>query len=205
MPTTDLTNEYHEALGCGIGGSRTVRAGSAAVGTGHQHYRRVSRWAPNVIGIRRTCPRSRRRAARNVLDLPEAAVQHRCAASWSPTSAPTRGGTATRHAAQLRWPQAAAVSGRSTGRRATPLRSGNPDEGLTRATLIKFGVFAVVMAVLTAFLFFIFGQYRTGSTNGYSAVFTDASRLKPATRCGSPGSGWAPSTTSRCGRTRRSW
>ena len=49
----------------------------------------------------------------------------------------------------------------------------------TRATLIKFAIFAVVMAMLTAFLFFIFGQYRTGSTNGYSAVFTDVSRLKP--------------------------
>ena len=48
-----------------------------------------------------------------------------------------------------------------------------------RATLIKFAAFAVVMAILTAFLFFIFGQYRTGSTNGYSAVFTDVSRLKP--------------------------
>jgi phospholipid/cholesterol/gamma-HCH transport system substrate-binding protein len=50
----------------------------------------------------------------------------------------------------------------------------------TRATgtLIKFGIFAVVMAVLTAFLFFIFGQVRTGSTNGYSAVFKDASRLE---------------------------
>ena len=34
------------------------------------------------------------------------------------------------------------------------------------------------MSVLTGFLFFIFGQYRTGSTNGYSAVFADASRLK---------------------------
>ena len=34
------------------------------------------------------------------------------------------------------------------------------------------------MAVLTAFLFFIFGQYRTGATTGYSAVFNDASRLK---------------------------
>ena len=34
------------------------------------------------------------------------------------------------------------------------------------------------MAVLTAFLFIIFGQFRTGSTNDYSAVFTDASRLK---------------------------
>jgi phospholipid/cholesterol/gamma-HCH transport system substrate-binding protein len=48
----------------------------------------------------------------------------------------------------------------------------------TRATLIKFTIFAVVMAVLTASLFFIFGQYRTGSTTGYSAVFADASRLK---------------------------
>lgn len=49
----------------------------------------------------------------------------------------------------------------------------------TRATLIKFATFAVVMAVLTAFLFFIFGQYRTGATTGYSAVFNDVSRLKP--------------------------
>jgi phospholipid/cholesterol/gamma-HCH transport system substrate-binding protein len=47
-----------------------------------------------------------------------------------------------------------------------------------RPTLIKFGVFAVVMALLTASLFFIFGQYRTGSTSDYSAVFADASRLK---------------------------
>ena len=45
-------------------------------------------------------------------------------------------------------------------------------------TLIKFGIFAVVMAMLTAFLFFIFGQVRTGATNGYSAVFADASRLE---------------------------
>jgi phospholipid/cholesterol/gamma-HCH transport system substrate-binding protein len=46
-------------------------------------------------------------------------------------------------------------------------------------TAIKFGIFGLVMAVLTAFLFFIFGQYRTGSTTRYSAVFADASRLKP--------------------------
>jgi phospholipid/cholesterol/gamma-HCH transport system substrate-binding protein len=51
---------------------------------------------------------------------------------------------------------------------------------MTRATgtLIKFTIFGVVMAMLTAFLFFIFGEVRTGSTNGYSAIFTDASRLK---------------------------
>ncbi|MBB5166419.1 MCE family protein [Mycobacterium sp. AZCC_0083] len=50
--------------------------------------------------------------------------------------------------------------------------------GMTR-TAVKFGIFGLVMALLTTFLFFIFGQYRTGSTTAYSAVFTDASRLKP--------------------------
>lgn len=48
----------------------------------------------------------------------------------------------------------------------------------TRAMIIKFGIFAIIMGVLTTFLFFIFGQYRTGSTSGYSAVFNDVSRLK---------------------------
>ncbi|WP_326547276.1 MCE family protein [Mycolicibacterium sp. ND9-15] len=47
-----------------------------------------------------------------------------------------------------------------------------------RSTLIKFGVFALVMTVLTASLFFIFGQYQTGRTKGYSVVFADASRLE---------------------------
>jgi phospholipid/cholesterol/gamma-HCH transport system substrate-binding protein len=47
-----------------------------------------------------------------------------------------------------------------------------------RGTIVKFGAFAAVMALLTVFLFFIFSQYRTGSTNGYSAVFGDVSRLK---------------------------
>ncbi len=50
--------------------------------------------------------------------------------------------------------------------------------GSTGATVLKFGVFTVVMATLTAVLFFIFGQYRTSATNGYSAIFTDVSRLK---------------------------
>jgi phospholipid/cholesterol/gamma-HCH transport system substrate-binding protein len=49
--------------------------------------------------------------------------------------------------------------------------------GLGR-TAVKFGVFAVVMVLLSAALFAIFGQYRTGSANGYSAVFNDASSLK---------------------------
>lgn len=47
-----------------------------------------------------------------------------------------------------------------------------------RATIVKFGIFGAVMTVLTACLFFVFGQCQTGSTLDYSAVFTDVSRLK---------------------------
>ncbi|MGE2722129.1 MCE family protein [Mycolicibacterium celeriflavum] len=46
-------------------------------------------------------------------------------------------------------------------------------------TAIKLGVFGAVMLLLTAALFAIFGQYRTGSAHDYSAVFTDVSDLKP--------------------------
>ena len=45
-------------------------------------------------------------------------------------------------------------------------------------TAVKFGVFGAVMVLLTAALFFIFGQYRTGTAADYSAVFTDVSSLK---------------------------
>jgi phospholipid/cholesterol/gamma-HCH transport system substrate-binding protein len=46
------------------------------------------------------------------------------------------------------------------------------------ATLMKFVAFAVVGTALTAFLLAIFGQYRFGASDGYSAVFSDVSRLK---------------------------
>lgn len=45
-------------------------------------------------------------------------------------------------------------------------------------TATKFGVFAVVMVVLTAGLFVTFSQYRSGAANGYAAIFRDASSLK---------------------------
>jgi phospholipid/cholesterol/gamma-HCH transport system substrate-binding protein len=45
-------------------------------------------------------------------------------------------------------------------------------------TLIKFTAFALIMAMLTVFLFVVFSQTRTGATKGYSAVFADASRLE---------------------------
>lgn len=48
----------------------------------------------------------------------------------------------------------------------------------SRWTIIKFGAFGLVMVLFTVSLFFIFGQYRTGSTTGYSALFSDASQLK---------------------------
>jgi phospholipid/cholesterol/gamma-HCH transport system substrate-binding protein len=48
----------------------------------------------------------------------------------------------------------------------------------SRGMIVKFGAFAAVMVLLTVFLFFIFSQYRTGSTTSYSAVFNDVSRLK---------------------------
>jgi phospholipid/cholesterol/gamma-HCH transport system substrate-binding protein len=44
---------------------------------------------------------------------------------------------------------------------------------------LKFGVFTTVMALLTVALFVVFGQYRTGSTYSYSAVFNDVSGLRP--------------------------
>jgi phospholipid/cholesterol/gamma-HCH transport system substrate-binding protein len=46
------------------------------------------------------------------------------------------------------------------------------------ATVVKFGIFGVAMVLVTAALFAIFGQYRTGAAEGYSAVFTDVSSLK---------------------------
>ena len=48
----------------------------------------------------------------------------------------------------------------------------------SRSTLIKFTIFGLVMALLTVFLFVVFNETRTGATNGYSAVFADASRLE---------------------------
>lgn len=47
-----------------------------------------------------------------------------------------------------------------------------------RGVVLKFGVFVAVMAVLTGFLFAVFGQYRNGSTTAYSAVFKDVSSLQ---------------------------
>ncbi|WP_280399704.1 MCE family protein [Nocardia carnea] len=44
--------------------------------------------------------------------------------------------------------------------------------------LLKFGIFAAVMVVLSACLIIVFGEYRSGSTTEYSAVFADSSGLR---------------------------
>jgi len=45
-------------------------------------------------------------------------------------------------------------------------------------TLVKVAVFGTAMLLVTALLFAIFGQYRSGPENKYSAVFADVSSLK---------------------------
>ncbi|MGV0834138.1 MCE family protein [Mycolicibacterium thermoresistibile] len=50
--------------------------------------------------------------------------------------------------------------------------------GMAR-TAAKFGAFSMVMTLLTAALFVVFSEYRSGSTQRYSAVFTDVSSLEP--------------------------
>lgn len=47
-----------------------------------------------------------------------------------------------------------------------------------RRTLIKVGTFGVVMLLLTGMLFAIFGQFRGGAENRYTAIFDDVSSLK---------------------------
>ena len=47
-----------------------------------------------------------------------------------------------------------------------------------RRTVWKFGSFVVIMVTLTALLIVVFGQYRGGSSNQYSAIFADASSLR---------------------------
>lgn len=51
-----------------------------------------------------------------------------------------------------------------------------------RATSIKIGVFAVVMLLIFAALVIVFGEFRTGSSNSYKALFTSASQMKAGSK-----------------------
>lgn len=46
-----------------------------------------------------------------------------------------------------------------------------------RRTVVKFAIFAIVMALLTAGLFVTFSEHRAGAVTSYSAVFADASEI----------------------------
>jgi phospholipid/cholesterol/gamma-HCH transport system substrate-binding protein len=48
-----------------------------------------------------------------------------------------------------------------------------------RITFVKLISFAIATITLTALLFSVFAQYRSGPTQGYSAVFRDVSQLRP--------------------------
>ncbi|EUA68917.1 mCE-family protein [Mycobacterium xenopi 4042] len=48
-----------------------------------------------------------------------------------------------------------------------------------RATVIKLSLFWLVLLVFTAAIVVVFGHVRFNRTTGYSAVFTDASGLRP--------------------------
>lgn len=49
---------------------------------------------------------------------------------------------------------------------------------MTRGIAVKFAAFGLVMTMLTICLVVVFSDYRSGSTNEYTAVFGDASGLK---------------------------
>jgi len=74
-----------------------------------------------------------------------------------------------------------------------------------RPTLIKFGAFAIVMALLTAFLFFHLRSVPHGSDERlFRGVRRRVAPEGGTVRFGSPGSGWVRSTASRCCPTKRS-
>ena len=45
-------------------------------------------------------------------------------------------------------------------------------------TVVKLGIFAVVLLLFTAIIIVVFGQMRFDRTNGYSAEFTNVSGLR---------------------------
>ena len=177
VPTTDLTERVQQSAVVRFRRARKHSALSAVAGTEHRDI------GESHVG-RRTLsvsdePAQGRGDGRSAVPGPsEPSLQHQCEACRHRYRRQPGAVREPAAADQLRSPQTAVV--RADRRPTAQLCSdrGTRMRSSMRATLVKFGVFAVVMAVLTAFLFFIFGQYRTGATIGYSAVFADASRLK---------------------------
>ena len=126
VPTTDLTNEYHEALTCGLTGISGIRAQAAGPDSRGQRSRRHSRLGSSAIAIRRICRRS----------PPPAGHSARGSYRSSSTTLPAQSRRRRRHeslpirqrrvAAELRRCSNSRCSAPSTDRRATPRRYGQP-------------------------------------------------------------------------------
>lgn len=69
-PTTDLTNQYHEALTCGLGGAVQL-ANARGPHSPVAFFSRRWSWARNATGIRRICPRWPRQADRSARICPK--------------------------------------------------------------------------------------------------------------------------------------
>ncbi len=176
VPTTDLLDEYNAGLKCSLQGMLVQMRQPPAPDPGIAVNRRLHAGHRAVPVPDK--PAQGRRQGRS--PLPGAAQDSIRVAAQVPRRRHRSQPLPVRqpgHPAQHRWPQAAAVradrrpAAQHRADRATRMRG-------IRGTIVKFGIFAVVMALVTVFLFMTFSQYRAGSTNGYSAVFDDASRLK---------------------------
>ena len=161
VPTTDLTNQYnppspaaspHAAVG--------HRAGSGHAGA---TLLQGSSSAVSVTAIRVTCPRWRPKGGPQCTDLPNVGYEQR-----PPYVVTDIGANQAQYGNQgillnsegLKQ----ALFARSTARRAIPHRSACPDEAVA-GTGIKVAVFMAVMLMLTAALFAIFAQVRSGPQN----------------------------------------
>ena len=177
-PTTDLTNEYNPALNCALAGAaRWLQDAPPPDNPG----------AVVTIGFTLGCERYRypanlpkvaAKGGPQCLGLPDCRFEH---APAVPRRRHRHQPGAVRqpgNPAELRRAQAVAVR---PDRRAAAQHRADRTTRMTRSRghFVKFGVFArgdggADRGSCSS----IFGQYRTGSTNGYSAVFADASRLK---------------------------
>ena len=202
VPTTDLLNQYNERSPCGLAG---VAGASATLRRCPSRMLRCRSLLPRrralpVPGQPAQGRRHRRSAVQDRLpEVPFEAAPPFVVADIGANPCAVRQPGHLLNSDGLKQ----VLFGPIDGPPRNTARLDSPDDGLTAPMIIKFGAFGIVMVLLTVLLFFIFGQYRTGSTNSYSAVFTDASRLKSGRRCGSPVCGSARSTTSRCTRTTR--
>ena len=203
VPTTDLTNEYNEALTCGLAGLIRITHGpplsepsiniTASLTWGAERYRYpanlpkvAATGGPRCLGLPQL-----------PFNTPSAATdyRYRCQPGgvWKPAAAD-----------QLRSPQTAVVRADCRAHRATPLRSDNPDENARHADQVRDlrGRDGDADRLPVLHLRPVPDRFDDRVFGGVQRCVASQSRGR---RCGSPGSGWAPSAVFRCGRTKRLW